>query len=200
MLYQLSYTPVPLRELPTPSPPRNLEDQMRVAAPLATGTACRHHSAEGGRRLMASVFLSYDHEDPVRAAPIAAALEAHGHSVWWDRHIHGGAEYDSEIEGAVERAQAVIVLWSQNSVRSAWVRDEAAEGRDAGKLIPILIDNVKPPMGFRQYQAIDLAAWTGGRHHRPPSRLTQCSRDGGEDRPGCKRHGGGRTKATATAA
>jgi TIR domain-containing protein len=112
---------------------------------------------------MASVFLSYDHEDSARAAPLAAALESHGHSVWWDRHIHGGAEYNSEIEDAVERSDAVIVLWSEKSVRSAWVRDEAAEGRDAGKLVPVLIEAVKPPMGFRQYQTIDLTAWTGGK-------------------------------------
>jgi tetratricopeptide (TPR) repeat protein len=112
---------------------------------------------------MASVFLSYDHEDASRAAPLAAALEARGHSVWWDRHIHGGAEYNSEIEDAVERSDALVVLWSANSVRSAWVRDEAAEGRDAGKLVPVLIDAVKPPMGFRQYQTIDLTAWTGGK-------------------------------------
>lgn len=111
---------------------------------------------------MASVFLSYDHEDADRAAPIAAALEKAGHSVWWDRHLHGGAEYNSEIEGAVERADAVAVLWSERSVRSAWVRDEAAEGRDSGKLVPVLIDAVRPPMGFRQYQTIDWAGWKGG--------------------------------------
>lgn len=107
---------------------------------------------------MASVFLSYDHDDASRAAPIADALEKAGHSVWWDRHIHGGAEYNSEIESAVERSDAVVVLWSERSVRSAWVRDEAAEGRDQGKLIPVRLDAVKPPMGFRQYQTIDLSA------------------------------------------
>jgi TIR domain len=112
---------------------------------------------------MPSVFLSYDHEDSDRAATIARALEGHGHAVWWDRHIHGGAEYNSEIEGAVDRSDAVVVLWSKSSVRSAWVRDEAAEGRDRGKLIPVLIDRIKPPMGFRQYQTIDAAGWSGGR-------------------------------------
>lgn len=112
---------------------------------------------------MASVFLSYDHDDIARAAPLAAALEAHGHSVWWDRSIHGGAEYNSEIESAVERSDAVVVLWSDRSVRSAWVRDEAAEGRDRGKLVPVLIEPIKPPMGFRQYQTLDLASWTGGK-------------------------------------
>src|SRR5438105_5820435 len=105
-----------------------------AAARLPTALLARarvwaqHRSCRG--LLMASVFLSYDHEDAERAAPIAAALEKAGHSVWWDRHIHGGAEYNSEIENAVERADVVVVLWSERSVRSAWVRDEAAEGRD----------------------------------------------------------------------
>src|SRR6185436_7519754 len=96
-----------------------------------------------------NVFISYDHEDHSLAAPIAAALEKAGHSVWWDERIAAGAEYNMEIEVAVDRADAVIVLWSERSVRSAWVRDEAAEGRDKGKLIPITIDGTKPPMGFR---------------------------------------------------
>lgn len=106
---------------------------------------------------MASVFLSYDHDDHARAAPIAAALEKAGHNVWWDKQIAAGAEYNSEIEDAVDRADAVIVLWSERSVRSAWVRDEAAEGRDRGKLVPVTIDGAKPPMGFRQYQTLDLS-------------------------------------------
>ena len=106
---------------------------------------------------MATVFLSYDHDDVERAAPIAAALEKAGHSVWWDRHIHGGAAYNDEIEAAVEAASAVVVLWSERSVRSTWVRDEAAEGRDQNKLVPVLLDAVKPPMGFRQFQTIDFS-------------------------------------------
>jgi hypothetical protein len=112
---------------------------------------------------MASVFLSYDHEDAALAAPIAAALENAGHLVWWDRQIHGGAQFNSEIERAVESANAVVVLWSPRSVQSAWVRDEAAEGRDQGKLVPIALDGTKPPMGFRQFQTIDLSGWNGRR-------------------------------------
>ena len=106
---------------------------------------------------MASVFLSYDHGDIAGAARIASALEDAGYSVWWDRQIHGGAEFQSEIEKAVEEAEAVVVLWSARSIKSAWVRDEASEGRDQGKLIPALLEPVKPPMGFRQFQTIDLS-------------------------------------------
>ena len=112
---------------------------------------------------MARVFLSYDHEDEERVAPIVAALQKAGHQVWWDRQIHGGAQYNSEIESAVANADAVVVLWSEQSVQSAWVRDEAAEGRDSGKLIPLTLDGARPPMGFRQFQTIDLSTAKGAR-------------------------------------
>jgi adenylate cyclase len=81
--------------------------------------------------------------------------------VWWDRHIHGGAQYNSEIESAVAECDTLVVLWSKRAVQSAWVRDEAAEGRDRGKLVPVTLDGTKPPMGFRQYQTIDLSGWKG---------------------------------------
>ena len=110
---------------------------------------------------MADIFLSYDHEDEASAASIVTALEKAGHKVWWDRDIHGGAQYNSEIEQAVAAADALVVLWSERSVQSAWVRDEAAEGRERGKLVPISLDGTKPPMGFRQFQTIDLSSAKG---------------------------------------
>ena len=110
---------------------------------------------------MASVFLSYDREDVGRATPIARALEKAGHSVWWDRAIKGGAQYSKEIDKALAAADAVIVLWSERSADSAWVRDEAAAGRDSGRLVPVALDAASPPLGFRQFQTIDLAGWSG---------------------------------------
>ncbi len=110
---------------------------------------------------MASVFLSYDREDADKARVLAQALERAGHSVWWDEHIKAGAQYNKEIDRALKEADAVVVLWSERSVDSAWVRDEAAAGRDSGRLIPVSLDDVEPPLGFRQYQTIDLASARG---------------------------------------
>jgi adenylate cyclase len=110
---------------------------------------------------LASVFLSYSREDLVRAEALAAALEGLGHSVWWDRRIHGGSRFSQEIEKALKTADAVVVLWSHASIESAWVQDEAAEGRDSGRLVPVIMDDCKPPLGFRQYQAVDLSGWNG---------------------------------------
>ena len=92
---------------------------------------------------------------------MALALEKAGHAVWWDLQIKGGAEYSREIEQALEQSDAVVVLWSQASVASAWVRDEAAVGRDRRRLVPVRLDQTNPPMGFRQYQSVDLTDWTG---------------------------------------
>lgn len=106
---------------------------------------------------MASIFLSYAHEDHHRVAKIAPALEEAGHSVWWDRRIHAGSRFSAEIDRALKSAELVVVLWSRVSIESAWVHDEAAAGRDSGRLVPVLIDRVELPLGFRQYQTIDLS-------------------------------------------
>lgn len=115
---------------------------------------------------MATVFLSYSREDTARIRPVATALERAGHTVWWDQHIAAGDQFDAAIEEALAKAEVVLVAWSAASVRSAWVKDEAAAGRDSGRLVPVTLDGCPPPLGFRQYQTIDLGSWTGGPRSR----------------------------------
>lgn len=110
---------------------------------------------------MASVFISYAREDAAKARTIARALEQASFEVWFDEQIHSGTEFSREIEDALRGAAAVVVLWSTKSVESGWVRDEATEGRDSGRLVPILLDECRPPMGFRQIHATDLSNWSG---------------------------------------
>jgi tetratricopeptide (TPR) repeat protein len=112
---------------------------------------------------MPGVFLSYDRDDTAEARPVAAALEKAGHAVWWDLHVRGGAQFSKVIEEALKAADAVVVLWSRNAIESAWVRDEAGAGRDRGILIPVTLDGTEPPLGFRQFQTIDLSGWKGRR-------------------------------------
>ncbi|MEQ7873514.1 TIR domain-containing protein [Sphingomonas sp. ASV193] len=116
----------------------------------------------GGSRGLARIFLSYARHDRPAVEGLAAALDKAGHSVWWDRQIGGGARFTDEIDRALRDSDAVIVLWSPAAIASTWVLDEAAEGRDAGKLVPVRIDDCKPPLGFRQFQSIDLSGWRAG--------------------------------------
>lgn len=111
---------------------------------------------------MARVFLSYDREDEPWARIVAASLERSGHSVWWDRQIKGGHEFSAEIEAELNAADKVVVLWSERAVKSAWVRDEAAVARETGRLVPATLDGTLPPLGFRQYQTINLSKMRRG--------------------------------------
>jgi len=110
---------------------------------------------------VARVFLSYSHQDDSIARGLAEAISSAGHQIWSDRQIHGGSRFATEIDRALKDAEAVVVLWSDASVESAWVQDEAAEGRDSGRLIPVTLKGRKAPLGFRQFQAIDIGTWTG---------------------------------------
>ena len=107
------------------------------------------------------MFISYARADRARVKPIADALAAAGHEVWWDAMIEGGSAFAKAIETQLDTADAVIVIWSATSVESDWVRDEAGRGRDRKRLVPVLLDGTAPPLGFRQYHAIDLSRWNG---------------------------------------
>ena len=106
---------------------------------------------------MGRVFLSYARDDLRRARKVAEALETAGHEVWWDSRLKGGSEYSHEIDEALKAADAVVVLWSKVSVHSEWVRDEAAVGKQSGRLVPATIDGTEPPLGFRQHHTINLS-------------------------------------------
>ena len=110
---------------------------------------------------MAHLFISYSRNDRPVIEKLSLALEEAGHSVWWDRHIRGGAAFAKDIESQLKKADAIIVAWSSDANESDWVKDEAVYARDKGKLIPICLTDCDAPMGFRQYQTIDFQHWKG---------------------------------------
>jgi len=110
---------------------------------------------------MADVFISYSREDRARAEQIARGLQAQNLDVFWDSEIPPGQTWADYIEEKLSGCKAVIVLWSQHSAKSQWVREEARMGRDRGKLIPVMIDGTLAPFGFGEVQAADLTHWTG---------------------------------------
>ena len=107
-------------------------------------------SNEGNSRVGAArptAFLSYSRVDQAKARALAEVLEAGGIEVWWDTLIEGGAAFSKSIAAALEKSNAVIVLWSPASVGSDWVLDEATRGRDLRKLGPLLLGIAEPPLG-----------------------------------------------------
>lgn len=108
---------------------------------------------------MADIFLSYAEEDRGIAQALTGHLERLGWSVWWDRRIPAGKTWRGVIEEALHSTRCMIVLWSRHSVVSQWVQEEAEEGRALGMLVPVFIEQVRPPLGFRGIQAADMVDW-----------------------------------------
>ena len=110
---------------------------------------------------MADVFVSYAREDEPKARQLAARLTADGWDVWWDRHIPTGQIFSEVIQHQLEHAKCVVVLWSSASIASEYVQDEATVAKERAALVPVLIDDVRPPLGFRQRQVANLAGGSG---------------------------------------
>ena len=114
---------------------------------------------------MGDIFISYAREDRLAAQRVAEALKSNGWSVWWDPDIPPGEIWDELIERELANVCCVVVLWSATSIHKQWVKAEAAEANARGILVPALIENVKPPLAFRQIQAAPLADWRGEGDH-----------------------------------
>lgn len=129
------------------------------------------------------VFVSYTRAEEADARRLIAVLEQSGFSVWWDGMLQAGTVFTRTTEQALDQAKAVLVLWSAKSVQSNWVRDEAQAGRETGRLVPVSFDGTLPPLGFRQFQSVDLSRWSG-KQDAPEFRsvLDAVSRLVGEDR------------------
>ena len=110
---------------------------------------------------MKEVFISYASEDRPVAQRLAAALEQSGLSVWWDRQIQVGSEWDKTIEDALAAAKCVVVLWTGHAKNSRWVRAEAREALNQEKVVPVLLEANAIPLAFTGIQALCFLGWNG---------------------------------------
>ena len=106
---------------------------------------------------MADIFVSYASTDREQVRPVVSALTQQGWSVWWDRDIAPGAEFEQTIDHEISLARCVLVVWSEAAVNSRWVRNEALEGLERDILLPVRLDQTRIPVAFRQTQAVDLS-------------------------------------------
>jgi len=71
------------------------------------------------------IFISYSSKDRRQADLLQDALEARGHRVWRDvRSIACGEEWEPAIYRALDNADVFVLLASERSAESEWVRDE----------------------------------------------------------------------------
>ena len=89
------------------------------------------------------VFLSHSSLDSPFASTLADVLRRHGVPVWYSRtNIVGAQQWHDEIGAALTRCDSLIVILSQNSVTSAWVKREVLyalkDRRYDERIVPVL--------------------------------------------------------------
>ena len=110
---------------------------------------------------MSEIFISYARSTTDEARRIAEALRALGYSAWRDDELPPHRPYAEVIAERLDQAKAVLVLWSDDAVRSEWVRSEANRAREEKKLVQMSLDGAAPPMPFDQIHCTELRGWSG---------------------------------------
>ena len=126
----------------------------------ATAAAVRSTSAVAGDAADREpfVFIAYAREDASAAAEVVMTLRANGIGVKWDRDLLGGQHFRLRLGEMIAHAAAVMVLWSEHSVASDFVIDEAEAGKCAPKLVTCRLGGLgdqEIPFGFRQLHCVD---------------------------------------------
>ncbi|WP_347816158.1 TIR domain-containing protein [uncultured Planktomarina sp.] len=105
------------------------------------------------------VFISYAHDNKREVSEITRYLRAHKINIWWDDDILPGDPWREQIQANLENCQAVLTLWTEQSVGSKSVIEEAAAGKRQGKLLHAKLDSAPLPYGFGEVQYADLTNW-----------------------------------------
>lgn len=103
------------------------------------------------------IFISYSSQDRQQVLQIAEHLEVSGLHVWIDRNrIPGGTNYGPEIVRGIKECQVLMLMCSDNSMRSKNVKQEIQLAWKYSKLyLPLLLE----PISFSEQVEYWLEGW-----------------------------------------
>src|SRR5215213_7499402 len=103
------------------------------------------------KHLLGKIFISHSSVDKPFVRRLAARIRKAGYEVWLDEHeLIAGDALGEKIAGALKETKVIVVIVSENSVRSNWLKYElniAIERMVKGdcRVIPTVIDNAPLP-------------------------------------------------------
>ncbi len=107
------------------------------------------------------LFLSYARHDATRARGVQGRLNQLGHSVWVDQRLTGGQQWWNEILGRIARSDALVVIVSHNSLRSAACAAERGYAAALRRpILPVLIERLPTEMLPSDMQLLQLVDYT----------------------------------------
>jgi GTPase SAR1 family protein len=127
--------------LPSIAGPDGIYEMDRVLAAMPVRSDLRQ----------ADVFLSYSINDGALIQSLADELEGRHIPVWYDRGLMAGLPWRDALRQRIETVKVVVVLWTENALRSKWVIAEAQLADQQNKLICLRdpkLDPKRVPMPF----------------------------------------------------
>jgi CRP-like cAMP-binding protein len=139
----------------------------------------------------AMIFVSYSRKDQEFAKRLIKDLKQQikedGIRVWFDQlDILPGKDWDESIEEALHKTTAMLLILSDNSVKSKNVKSEWHYCVEEGKvIIPIVIEkDCDIPFRLKTYHYIDLAGYANEKDYQEGlERITQTVRDVAQQNP-----------------
>ena len=106
-------------------------------------------------------FISYEKDDLDIATQIIKRLQSECIEPWWDEKLSLlKNKLTDEIKDAILNAQCFLVIWTQNSIHSTWLRDEnlVLHGDKNGrhKIIALAVNEVLIPSPFNTHQSLNV--------------------------------------------
>lgn len=116
-----------------------------------------------------TVFLSYRSVDRKWVISLYDALKLAGHKVFLDqKELVAGGKLRRALEDALEASAAGVMIWSNATADSDWVRDEYDAMQDMVKendgfcFVPVRLDDTKLPKFARSQLFVDFGAYPDG--------------------------------------
>jgi hypothetical protein len=137
----------------------------------------------GAFRMTADIFLSYKSSDRPRAETLKRWFEKAGWSVWIDRGIEIGEEWERRIDDELKSARLIVVLWGAEARHSAWVQREAELALRTNRLLQVHATGLPLLPPYDSIQGVRMQAWSGEGAHSERTRLLQAVADRLDSKP-----------------
>jgi TIR domain len=107
-----------------------------------------------------NTFISHSSKDTSQSVRIERALEKDGHEVWLDRSdIRLGVLLRAELQSAIRKSRAVVLVWSKPAAASRWVAAEILTAFHLRRfVIPCVVDNTPLPQFLDNTVYLDFRA------------------------------------------
>jgi adenylate cyclase len=124
---------------------------------------------------MVDIFVSYESSDRPRAEVLRSLFADFGWTVWIDREIPVGEDWDAHIDKELNAARLIVVLWGAQARRSEWVKREASVALKTNRLLQIHATGLPLLPPFDAVQAVRMQSWSGESAHSEHQRLITIS-------------------------